>query len=140
MKSSAKRIKNIDLGKLIRDRRKKLGLKVYELASKAMVNPVYITQIEKNLKIPSPSVFLNIAKNLDSNPYDIELLARIYLSKKYPAIYEMVYYSTRSTLFSSARIFDEFILWGDFDKIPANDLKKLKKLYKKRGAGRRKRD
>jgi len=44
-----------NFGQLIREKRVTLGLKVYELAEKkgVEVNPVYITQIEKNNKLPS---------------------------------------------------------------------------------------
>ncbi len=68
------------LGELIRKRRTELGLKVYELADKAGVNPVYITQIEKHGKLPSDAVFSKIEKVLGTNYYPF------YIKEKYPGI------------------------------------------------------
>ena len=132
MVRKAKRIEDIDLGKIIRDRRKKLGLKVYELAKKAGVNPVYITQIEKNFKTPAPSVFLNILKGIESKPSDIKLLSQIYIKKKYPAIYEMAYYPQNDSSFSTARLFGEIIQWGDLTQFSEKELLSFEKHLKKR--------
>ena len=41
-------------GTILREARTICGLKGYELAKKVGVNPVYITQIEKHDKLPSP--------------------------------------------------------------------------------------
>lgn len=68
------------VGDLIRKKREELGLKVYELAKKAGVNPVYITQIEKHGKLPSDSVFGKIEKALGTNYYPF------YVKEKYPEI------------------------------------------------------
>ena len=60
------------LGMLLREARKARGLKGYELAKKAGVNPVYITQIEKHDKLPSASVMKRIADVLgDQNLFNI---------------------------------------------------------------------
>ncbi len=56
------------IGIKIRERRKELGLKVYELANKVEINPVYVTQIEKHGKLPSPEIFLKIEAALNLNP------------------------------------------------------------------------
>jgi transcriptional regulator with XRE-family HTH domain len=69
-----------NLGMKIRKQREKLGLKVYELANKIGVNPVYITQIEKHNKLPSPTVFKKIEKALKLGP-DFQ---KLYVQKKYP--------------------------------------------------------
>lgn len=53
------------IGVKIRQRRQELGLKVYELAEKVGVNPVYITQIERHGKLPSSEVFLKIEEALN---------------------------------------------------------------------------
>ncbi len=55
-----------NLGTAIRKRREYVNLKVYELERKAGVNPVYITQIEKHDKLPSPPVMKRIANVLGS--------------------------------------------------------------------------
>lgn len=73
-----------NVGALIRERRKELGLKVFELAKKVGVNPVYITQIEKHNKLPSHNVFMKIEEVLgrDSDIY------MPYLKAKYPKVYK----------------------------------------------------
>ena len=48
-------------GEIIREARQKKGIKVFELAERIGVNPVYITQIEKHNKLPSPYVARSIA-------------------------------------------------------------------------------
>ena len=72
------------LGMLLREARKARGLKGYELAKKAGVNPVYITQIEKHDKLPSASVMKRIADVLgDQN------LFNIYIKIKFPELHEI---------------------------------------------------
>ena len=65
-----------NLGQNIRDKRLALGLKVYELAQKVEVNPVYITQIEKHGKLPSPSIIERIEHALQ-----IELKTKYFAEK-----------------------------------------------------------
>lgn len=76
-------MKNIDLGKAIRKRRLERGLKVFQLANNVHINPVYITQIEKHGKLPSPAVMEKISSEL----CDRELLTA-YLKIKFPLLYE----------------------------------------------------
>ncbi|MBF0570962.1 MAG: helix-turn-helix transcriptional regulator [Candidatus Omnitrophica bacterium] len=75
----------IPLGQKIRKRRKELGLKVYELANKVQVNPVYITQIEKHNKLPSLEVMERIIKALNLNE---DIIIDDYLKEKDPEKYE----------------------------------------------------
>lgn len=56
-----------NFGAAIRKKREKLGLKVYELAHKVGVNPVYITQIEKHNKVPSENLMKKICGVLSPN-------------------------------------------------------------------------
>jgi len=53
-----------NVGTIIREQRKKLGIKIIELAKMIGVHPVYITQIEKHNKLPSIVVYMNIEKFL----------------------------------------------------------------------------
>jgi len=53
-----------NIGIEIRARRQELGLKVYELANKVGVHPVYITKIEKHNRLPTPAVFKRICEVL----------------------------------------------------------------------------
>ncbi|MHC4123956.1 MAG: helix-turn-helix domain-containing protein [Planctomycetota bacterium] len=77
-----------NLGQKIRKRRQELDLKVYELAKKAGVNPVYITQIEKHNKLPSLKILKGIVDNLgDANPRGYFLL---YMRTKYPESYQII--------------------------------------------------
>jgi len=69
-------------GTKIRNRRKELGFKVYELAEKVGVNPVYITQIEKHNKLPSIEIFKKISKALDLPEQNLPQ----YYSEKYPSL------------------------------------------------------
>jgi len=71
------------LGSLLREARKARGLKGYELAKKAGINPVYITQIEKHDKLPSPPVMKRIANVLDN-----QTLFNTYVSIKFPELYQ----------------------------------------------------
>ncbi len=75
-----------DLGMAIRKRRLELGLKVYELANKVKVNPVYITQIEKHNSPPSIRIFRAIEKVLKLD----EKLRKTYIFLKYPNFYPLV--------------------------------------------------
>jgi len=74
-----------NLGAAIRKRREKLGLKVYELADAAGVDPVYITRIEKHGKLPSPLIMEKISKALSD-----EELFKVYLKMKYPMVYDRI--------------------------------------------------
>ena len=71
-----------NLGVTIRKSRKELALKVYELANEVGIKPVYITQIEKHGKLPSPAVMKKISEVLCD-----ELLFEMYLKIKYPLVY-----------------------------------------------------
>ena len=71
-----------NIGEKIRKRRKELGLKVYELAEKVGVNPVYVTQIEKHNKLPSIEVFIKISHILKFT----KSMNMFYLKFKYPKI------------------------------------------------------
>ena len=76
-------MKDIEFGKAIRKRRLECGLKVFQLANRIHVDPVYITQIEKHGKLPSPAVMEKISSELrDRN------LFITYLKIKYPLLYE----------------------------------------------------
>lgn len=77
-----------NLGLKIRSRRKELGFKVYELAQKVGVHPVYISQIEKHNKLPSPEVLAKIVLHLDDNP---ESYFRVYEDLKYPEMKKIHY-------------------------------------------------
>lgn len=70
------------IGEIIRKKRKEMGLKVYELARKVGVHPVYITQIEKHSKLPSSAVIKNIQSVLK-----IEI-GELWRREKYPAFYD----------------------------------------------------
>ncbi len=70
-----------NLGTAIRKRREYVNLKVYELERKAGVNPVYITQIEKHGKLPSPVIM----KRISSILHDKRLFHK-YLKMKYPMV------------------------------------------------------
>jgi transcriptional regulator with XRE-family HTH domain len=75
-------MEDIDLGKAVRKRRIERGLKVYELARRVGINPVYITQIEKHGKLPSIPVMEAISDVLG----DIDLF-NSYIYIKYPMIF-----------------------------------------------------
>jgi len=76
-------MRNIEYGKAVRKQRLKRGLKVFQLADHTGVDPVYITQIEKHGKLPSPAVAERISNALaDKN------LLTFYLEIKYPLLYE----------------------------------------------------
>jgi len=76
-------MRNIELGKAIRKRRLERGLKIFQLANNVLVDPVYITQIEKHGKLPSAAVMERISSALaDRN------LLITYLKIKYPLLYE----------------------------------------------------
>jgi transcriptional regulator with XRE-family HTH domain len=70
-------------GAILRESRQLRGLKVYELAEKVGVNPVYITRIEKHDKLPSPLVMKKITDALRD-----PILFETYLKIKYPTVYE----------------------------------------------------
>ena len=74
------------LGIKIRKRRQELGLKVYELAKKIGVNAVYVTQIEKHGKLPSPVVFKRIEKALELDPH----FQKLYINKKFPSFNDVL--------------------------------------------------
>lgn len=76
-------MRNIEFGRAIRKRRLERSLKVFQLAEQISVDPVYITQIEKHGKLPSPAVMERISAVLcDRN------LLTSYLEIKYPLLYE----------------------------------------------------
>ena len=72
-----------NLGMTIRKSREELALKAYELAREVGINPVYITQIEKHGKLPSPIVMKRISEVLCD-----EQLFGMYLKMKYPMVYD----------------------------------------------------
>ena len=72
-----------NFGAAIRIRRESLGLKAYELANDVDVSPVYITQIEKHGKLPSPDIMGKICNALND-----EDLFKIYLKMKHPVMYK----------------------------------------------------
>jgi transcriptional regulator with XRE-family HTH domain len=76
----------VKIGEIIRKRREGLGLKVYELAEKVGVNPVYITQIEKHNKLPSPAIFLKILESLSLPADELNDLYQLYMKEKFPEI------------------------------------------------------
>lgn len=55
---------DIDIGQKIRDLRNKSGLSIKELAAKAEVSTGLISQIERNLVVPSVTVLYRVAKSL----------------------------------------------------------------------------
>lgn len=55
---------NIDIGQKIRALRNKSGLSIKELAAKAEVSTGLISQIERNLVVPSVTVLYRVAKSL----------------------------------------------------------------------------
>jgi len=73
-----------NLGAIIRQRREKLGLKVYELAKKVRINPVYITQIEKHGKLPSYKVINSLEQVLDVS------LWNLYMKEKHPEVLKKI--------------------------------------------------
>ena len=73
----------MNFGAAIRRLREDQGLKVYELAEKIQVHPVYITQIEKHNKPPSIFVMKKISDALH-HPSLLEL----YIKVKCSAVYD----------------------------------------------------
>jgi transcriptional regulator with XRE-family HTH domain len=67
-----------NLGGKIREHRKGLDLKVYELANKVGIHPAYLTQIEKNVRVPSPDVLRKIEDALSTQLKDT------YIHLKFP--------------------------------------------------------
>jgi len=133
---------------LIRKRRQELGLKVYELANKVGVNPVYITQIEKHNKLPAQEVFIKIIKALNM---DLALFADLWLNARSPIVYKssskasQSNYSASSSSYSVRGVNEIF---GNLEKKVSSitksndqescikeiltDLKKLKSMYLKK--------
>lgn len=72
-------------GAAIRKMREFRGWKVFELADRVGVAPVYITQIEKHNQLPATAVMERISKAL----HDEELL-KMFLKYKYPAVYKNI--------------------------------------------------
>lgn len=68
------------LGEAIRDQRKQLKLKVYELAKKINVHPTYITYIEKHNRLPSLEIIAKLEKVLGINLQDP------YFKEKHPRV------------------------------------------------------
>ena len=73
-----------NLGAIIRQRREKLGLKVYELAKKVGINPVYVTQIEKHGKLPSYKVINSLEQVLNVD------LWTLYMGEKHPEVLKKI--------------------------------------------------
>lgn len=73
-------MENKKIGMIIREYRKKLGLKVFELAKMVGVTHVWITKIEKHNDLPSIVVYMNIEKTLKLPPS----LRIQYFKEKYP--------------------------------------------------------
>jgi len=71
-----------NLGTTIRKSREELALKTYELARGVGISSAYITQIEKDGKLPSPIVMKRISEVLCD-----EQLFDMYLKIKYPVVY-----------------------------------------------------
>lgn len=78
-----------NIGSFIRKVRKLLDLKIYELAGKVGVDPVYITQIEKHNKLPSPAVFARILQSLNLSDFEVENIYEVYKKTKFPKLVEM---------------------------------------------------
>ena len=51
---------SLQIGRYIRSARKHKGMKVFELANRVGITPVFVTQIEKQNKSCSPEVFVKI--------------------------------------------------------------------------------
>lgn len=77
-------------GDVIRQKREAVGMKVFELADKVGVNPVYITQIEKHGKLPSSEVMRKIGHLLGSKDY----LENLYIAEKYEDTLEELWSKT----------------------------------------------
>lgn len=75
---------DMSLGEILRELRKEVGLKVYELAEKVKINPTYITQIENYKKLPDPEIFVRILKCLPVSPLACAKLRELYLKNKFP--------------------------------------------------------
>ncbi len=70
-------------GEIIRKARQKKGLKVFELANKIGVNPVYITQIEKHNKFPSIAVVRRISDILEPDRKNLSsVIGKAYVRDK----------------------------------------------------------
>jgi len=82
----------LPIGELIRSRRVERGLKVFELAEKVGVSPVYITQIEKHNKVAALAVYVAIAKILHI-PNIMSYAAEARLNKLYTQYSELKKYT-----------------------------------------------
>ena len=69
-----------ELGGAIRNQRRGLNLKAYELAQKIGVHPTYITYIEKHDRLPSLEIVAKLEKILKINLQDL------YFKEKHPSI------------------------------------------------------
>ncbi len=76
--------KSTTLGEILRVARQRKELKVYELAKLVKVNPVYITQIEKDYKLPSPETFMRILEILNVNLIAFNEIEDRFMKIKYP--------------------------------------------------------
>lgn len=83
-------LKKATVGELLRSGRQKKGLKVYELAKLVKVNPVYITQIEKDYKLPSVETFIKIVKLLTFDLKTFLFLQDKFQDNKFPGHQKMV--------------------------------------------------
>lgn len=75
------------LATLIQERRKKLGLRVNQLAEQVNVDETYVTHIEKGKRIPSLEVLLQLEKVLDVD------CQTFYFKERHPTLqgYRLVY-------------------------------------------------
>ena len=73
------------LGSLLKARRKNLKLTAEELADKAGIDRTYITKIETDDKLPSPTIMEKITNALSD-----EDLFKAYIKIKYPMVYSRV--------------------------------------------------
>ena len=61
-----------EVGEEIREKRKVMGLRAYQLAQKLGVSAVYITQMEKSGKMPSPELFRKLYHYLGLSKESLE--------------------------------------------------------------------
>lgn len=110
-----------NFGAILRESRKESGLKVYELAKRVGVNPVYITQIEKHGKLPSPLVMKKITDVLK----DGELFVT-YLKMKYPPLYEQFMKEDHDLATETNKIADDIA--AQKNKTPEEEEKFIKRV------------
>jgi len=106
------------LGKAIKNLRKGIHLKVYELAARVDVQPEFITQIEKGRRLPSETVLEKLSRvlKMDLKPY--------YYSDKHPEIVPYLKPDIVAKLKDGRTLYVEVSTRGDADKV--KQLKKYK--------------